>query len=84
MGSSLESLNIILGNGKIDKSNMDFLLNINSKNLGNVNMNVRVLSRDIFIDLKEEHDILKDDIENLSGRLSSIGYNLILGDRDEN
>lgn len=84
MGSSLESLNIILGNGKIDKSNMDFLLNINSKHLGNVNMNVRVLSRDIFIDLKEEHDILKDDIENLSGRLSSIGYNLILGDRDEN
>lgn len=84
IGSSLESLNIILGNGKIDKSNMDFLLNINSKNLGNVNMNVRVLSRDIFIDLKEEHDILKDDIENLSGRLSRIGYNLILGDRDEN
>ena len=73
-----KNLNIIVPNtGKdIDKNNMSFLVSLDTTNLGTININLDVKSKEINLQIEEDSTILKDRLSILEDSLKSLGYTL--------
>lgn len=77
-GSGYKDLNIIVPDiaKGIDKSNMKFLVNLETENLGQVAMDLKVVGKDVYINIEEQEGILQDKIILLKQNLEKIGYTL--------
>lgn len=77
-GNGYKDLNIIVPDiaKGIDKSNMKFLVNLETENLGEVTMDLKVVGKDVYINIEEQEGILQDKIILLKQNLEKIGYTL--------
>lgn len=81
LGDKFENLQVIIpkANSGINRENMNFILNLNTENLGNIKLNLEVIGRDISVQLiGDESSSLKilgnDSI--LKEGFNNIGYSL--------
>ena len=75
----LDDLNIFINDLKsIDKNYMDFSLRLTSENLGDIDLDLKVIGRDIFLNIGED-SVLSKYTDLLSSSLKAKGYNLRLG-----
>ncbi len=72
-----KDLNIIIPdiNKGIDKDNMNFYLNLETKNLGQVKLEIKVVEKEVQINIKEGSS-LKDNLNLLEVGLNKLGYSL--------
>ena len=77
-GNGFKDLNIIIPNREkdIDKSNMSFALSLETENLGRVTMELKVIGKEIFINLEEDGQVLKDNIKLLEEKFKELGYEI--------
>lgn len=75
-----KDLNIIIPDmgREIDKNNMSFSVSLITDNLGPITMDLRLVGRDLSINIEEESDKLSSKIGHLKNAIESIGYNLDL------
>lgn len=81
MDYSFENLQVIIPNLNrgINKENMNFILNLNTSNLGNVKFNLEVKGKDILVKFIAHEEGTSKLLENksiLEEAFDSIGYNL--------
>lgn len=74
-----KNLNIIIPdiNKGIDKNNMDFYLNLETSNLGRLKVEVKVIGKEVHVDIKEGNS-LKGSLNLLAEELDKLGYTLNL------
>lgn len=74
-----KNLNIIIPdiNKGIDKNNMDFYLNLETSNLGRLKVEVKVIGKEVHVDIKEGNS-LKGSLNLLAEELDKLGYILNL------
>ena len=77
-GDSFKDLNIIIPRtGKsIDKNNMSFAISLETENLGIVTMDLKVVGKEVFINLEEDGEVLKAKIQLLEEKLQNLGYTI--------
>lgn len=78
IGDEYKSLNIIVpdvGKG-IDKNNMKFFLSLEADNIGQINMELNIKSREIKINIDEQGNALRNRLSSLEKGLQAIGYTL--------
>jgi hypothetical protein len=77
-GNGYRDLNIIVPDitKGIDKSNMKFLVSLETENLGQVAMDLKVVGKEVYINIEEQDGILQDKIILLKQSLEKIGYTL--------
>ena len=80
-GDDFENLQVIIPNGNngINVEKMTFLLNLNTKNLGNVMLNLKVERKNISVQLISDDSSSSKIIESattLDNGFNSIGYSL--------
>lgn len=75
---NFKDLNIIIPDRErdMDGNNMNFSVIIQTDNLGSVNMDLKIVGRDITIQIQEEENILSREISYLKDSLREMGYNL--------
>ena len=76
--NGFKDLNIIIPRtGKtIDKNNMNFAISLETENLGRVSMDLKVIGREIYINLEEEGESLKVNLQLLEERFEKLGYRI--------
>ena len=74
-----KDLNIIIPdiNKGIDKDNMDFYLNLDTKHLGTVEVEIKVVGKEVQINIKEGSS-LRENLNLLAEELNKLGYRLDL------
>lgn len=77
-GSGYKDLNIIVPDAAkgIDKNNMKFLVSLETEHLGEVIMDLKVIGKEVYINIEEQEGALEDRITLLKGSLEKIGYTL--------
>lgn len=77
-GNGYKDLNIIVPDAAkgIDKNNMNFLVSLETENLGEVAMDLKVIGKEVYINIEEQDGILQDKIILLKQSLEKIGYTL--------
>ncbi len=75
-GEEYKDLNIIVPNmdKAIDKNNMSFLVSLESEYLGPVSMDLKVMGRQVEINLSEGGKALENNMEALENALKNLGY----------
>lgn len=73
-----KDLNIIIPdiNKGIDKDNMDFYLNLDTKHLGTVEVEIKVVGKEVQINIKEGSS-LRENLNLLEEGLNKLGYKLV-------
>lgn len=78
MGDGYKDLSIIVPNiaKGIDKNNMNFLISLETENLGVVTMDLNVVGKEVQINLEEQGEVLENRINILKQGLQKLGYTL--------
>ena len=74
-----KNINLIIPNGnkEIDKNNMVFYFNLNTENLGDVKVHLKVIGKQVYTEFEvEKDDTILENKELLEKGLSKIGYTL--------